>query len=52
VVARFLGLLELFREGQVSFEQLSPLGDLTVRWTGREAGSVNIHDEFDEEGTG
>jgi segregation and condensation protein A len=52
VVARFLGLLELFREGQVSFEQLSPLGDLTVRWTGREAGSVDIRDEFDEEDQG
>jgi segregation and condensation protein A len=34
VVARFLGLLELFREGVVSFEQLEALGDLHVRWTG------------------
>jgi segregation and condensation protein A len=48
VVARFLGLLELFRDGQVSFEQVSPLGDLTVRWTGPGEGSVDIHDEFDE----
>jgi segregation and condensation protein A len=34
VVARFLALLELFRDAQVSFEQLVPLGDLLVRWTG------------------
>jgi segregation and condensation protein A len=48
VVARFLGLLELYREGQVSFEQVSPLGDLTVRWTGEGMGEVDIHDEFDD----
>ncbi len=34
VVARFLGLLELFREGLVGFEQAEALGDLHVRWTG------------------
>lgn len=34
VVARFLGLLELYREGVVSFDQLEALGDLHVRWTG------------------
>jgi segregation and condensation protein A len=34
VVARFLALLELYREGLVGFEQVQPLGDLTVRWTG------------------
>jgi segregation and condensation protein A len=34
VVARFLGLLELYREGVVSFEQVEALGDLHVRWTG------------------
>jgi segregation and condensation protein A len=32
-VARFLALLELFRDSLVSFEQVSPLGELTVRWT-------------------
>jgi segregation and condensation protein A len=36
VVARFLGLLELYREGLVSFEQVEALGDLHVRWTGSE----------------
>ena len=34
VVARFLGLLELYREGLVGFEQVEALGDLHVRWTG------------------
>ena len=34
VVARFLGLLELYREGLVSFEQAEALGELHVRWTG------------------
>jgi segregation and condensation protein A len=37
VVARFLALLELYRQQRVTFEQLTPLGDLHVRWTGREA---------------
>ncbi|RZU31620.1 segregation and condensation protein A [Blastococcus saxobsidens] len=37
VVARFLALLELYRQQRVVFEQLTPLGELHVRWTG-EAG--------------
>ncbi|HZA04295.1 MAG TPA: ScpA family protein [Propionibacteriaceae bacterium] len=46
-VARFLALLELFREGAVAFEQLTALAELTVRWTGSEAGELDISDEFD-----
>jgi segregation and condensation protein A len=34
IVARFLALLELYRDGSVSFDQVQPLGELTVRWTG------------------
>jgi segregation and condensation protein A len=34
IVASFLALLELYREDLVTFEQLSPLGDLYVTWTG------------------
>ncbi len=34
VVARFLALLELYREGSVGFEQAEALGELHVRWTG------------------
>ena len=47
VVARFLALLELYREGLVGFEQEQPLGELTVRWTGGEdaGGELDI-DEY------
>jgi segregation and condensation protein A len=34
IVARFLALLELYREGSVSFDQVTPLGELYVTWTG------------------
>jgi segregation and condensation protein A len=34
VIARFLALLELYRQQRVVFEQLTPLGELHVRWTG------------------
>ena len=34
VVASFLALLELYREDVVAFEQVSPLGELYVTWTG------------------
>ena len=34
VVARFLALLELYREDSVSFEQVSALGELYITWTG------------------
>jgi segregation and condensation protein A len=49
-VARFLALLELFREHAVAFDQMSPLGELTVRWTGADdpdfEGGFHI-DEFE-----
>ena len=41
IVARFLGLLELYREGVVSFEQVEALGDLHLRWTGDTAPSAD-----------
>ena len=34
IVASFLALLELYREDVVAFEQLAPLGDLYITWTG------------------
>src|SRR4051812_20840444 len=49
-VARFLALLELFRENAVAFDQVSPLGELTLRWSGGdEADSVDAFaiDEFE-----
>ncbi len=48
-VARFLALLELFREGAVGFDQVTPLGELTIRWTGADDGEIEITDEFDGE---
>jgi segregation and condensation protein A len=46
-VARFLSLLELFREGAVAFEQVSALGELHIRWTGSDEGEIEVGDEFD-----
>jgi segregation and condensation protein A len=43
VVARFLGLLELYREGLVAFEQAQALSELHVRWTGPAEGSGDDH---------
>jgi segregation and condensation protein A len=39
IVARFLALLDLYREGSVSFDQVTPLGELYVTWIpGEQAG--------------
>ncbi|WCN83804.1 segregation/condensation protein A [Micromonospora sp. LH3U1] len=47
VVARFLALLELYREGLVSFVQEQALEELTVRWTGPVDGDTELHvDEY------
>lgn len=55
VVARFLALLELYRQQQVAFEQVTPLGELHVRWTGpavaagtgpEDGGSVDVDGEY------
>ena len=51
-VARFLALRELVRRGQGGFNQLTPLGELTVRWTGEASGDLEISDEFDRPGPG
>ncbi|WP_062073422.1 segregation and condensation protein A [Demequina sediminicola] len=50
VVARFLALLELFRESVIAFDQVRSLGELTIRWTGGDS-TVEVSDEFDD-GTG
>ncbi|WP_339128477.1 segregation/condensation protein A [Streptomyces sp. f51] len=48
VVARFLALLELYREKAVALDQEEALGDLLVRWTGGEGeGTPRVTDEFD-----
>jgi segregation and condensation protein A len=48
VVARFLALLELYRQQRVVFEQLTPLGELHVRWTGAPAGDDDPDAEVDD----
>ncbi|MFC5289995.1 segregation and condensation protein A [Actinokineospora guangxiensis] len=56
VVARFLALLELYREATVLFEQADPLGELRVEWTGgtvddvRAASAASAPDEEEEYG--
>jgi len=46
VVARFLALLELYREGLIGFDQVQALGELTVRWTaGDRLGDIEV-DEY------
>ncbi|MCU1689450.1 MAG: segregation/condensation protein, partial [Jatrophihabitantaceae bacterium] len=60
VVARFLGLLELYREQAVTFDQADALGELHVRWIGPdddpdpegapaddEAPSQNVDEEYE-----
>ena len=50
MVARFLALLELYREGAVAFDQVTPLGELWVRWTGTVGTDEPPEDEdMDEE---
>jgi segregation and condensation protein A len=47
VVARFLALLDLYRQGVLRFDQVVALGELQIRWTGSLEGDVEITDEFD-----
>ncbi|CAB4711396.1 unannotated protein [freshwater metagenome] len=47
VVARFLALLDLYRQGVLRFNQVVALGELQISWTGSESGEVEVSDEFD-----
>ena len=47
VVARFLALLDLYRQGNLRFNQVIALGELQISWTGSDEGEVEITDEFD-----
>jgi segregation and condensation protein A len=55
VVARFLGLLELYRDGSVAFDQAAALAELRVRWTGSDTdedqpvGEIDSDESVDEE---
>ena len=47
VVARFLSLLDLYRQGVLRFDQVAALGELQISWIGSESGEVEVSDEFD-----
>ena len=47
VVARFLALLDLYRQGALRFNQVIALGDLQISWTGAETGEIETTNEFD-----
>ncbi|WP_413115107.1 segregation/condensation protein A [Streptomyces sp. CY1] len=49
VVARFLALLELYRERAILLDQPEALGSLMVRWTGEAGQEPLVTDEFDQE---
>jgi len=42
VVARFLAVLELLRHAAISFQQVEPLGDLTLTWTAPQWSDENL----------
>ncbi|WP_371651775.1 MULTISPECIES: segregation/condensation protein A [unclassified Streptomyces] len=48
VVARFLALLELYREKAVVLDQDEALGELVVRWSGGDGSQPAVTDEFDQ----
>jgi segregation and condensation protein A len=48
IVARFLALLELYRERAVTLEQPEALGKLIVCWTGSDEAGPVVTDEFDQ----
>jgi len=47
VVARFLALLDLYRQGALRFEQVVALGELQISWVGSDEGEILATDEFD-----
>jgi segregation and condensation protein A len=47
VVARFLSLLELYKEGVIRFEQVVAFGELQITWIGSASGVIEVSDEFD-----
>jgi segregation and condensation protein A len=47
VVARFLALLDLYRQGALRFEQVVALGELQISWVGSDEGEVLASSEFD-----
>jgi segregation and condensation protein A len=52
VVARFLAVLELYRDGRVGIDQVAPLGDLYVSWADRPAVPPEDHAQHPDEEDG
>ena len=51
IVARFLAVLELYREGLITFDQVAALAELTITWTGDDDAEVEFHvDEYGDGG--
>lgn len=47
VVARFLALLDLYRQGALRFDQVVSLGELQISWIGPSTGEIEAGEEFD-----
>jgi segregation and condensation protein A len=47
VVARFLALLDLYRQGALRFDQMVSLGELQISWVGSDSGEIEAGSEFD-----
>ena len=47
VVARFLALLDLYRQGALRFDQVVSLGELQISWIGPDTGLIEAGEEFD-----
>lgn len=47
VVARFLALLDLYRQGALRFDQVVSLGELQISWIGSSTGEIEAGEEFD-----
>jgi segregation and condensation protein A len=55
IVARFLAVLELYRGASISFDQVEPLGELSIRWTAKhwsDASLSSLGAEYGGDGDG
>jgi segregation and condensation protein A len=50
IVARFLAVLELYRESAITFQQLEPLGELTLQWSAKDFNDEHLANLGDEWG--
>jgi segregation and condensation protein A len=52
VVARFLAVLELYRDGRVGLDQVAPLGDLYISWADQPASPPEDREQHSDEEDG